>query len=170
MEAARRNHKSPIVDGRKRCGICKQWKLCDEFTKHPHGTGGIKSVCRICSAAKARAYAAANPNYQNEWRAKNPDSSRDNVQFRRAKRMDVDAELIDRREVFERDGNVCQLCDAPMDMSQKAPHPLAPSIDHVLAISRGGTHTMDNIQSAHFYCNSSKGDRDAPLTKPPLAA
>jgi len=41
-------------------------------------------------------------------------------------------------------------------MSLKAPHPLSMSIDHIIPLSRGGTHEPDNVQLAHFICNSIK--------------
>lgn len=33
-----------------------------------------------------------------------------------------------------------------------------PSIDHIYPLSKGGTHTWDNIQLAHRSCNSRKGN------------
>ena len=35
-----------------------------------------------------------------------------------------------------------------------------PSVDHIKPISKGGTHTWDNIQLAHRYCNTIKSDND----------
>jgi len=37
--------------------------------------------------------------------------------------------------------------------------PKAPTVDHVLALANGGTHTWDNVQLACLECNSNKGDR-----------
>ena len=34
-----------------------------------------------------------------------------------------------------------------------------PTIDHIKPISKGGTHTWDNVQLAHFHCNSIKSDK-----------
>lgn len=34
-----------------------------------------------------------------------------------------------------------------------------PSIDHVTPLSKGGTHTWDNIKLAHISCNSWKGNK-----------
>lgn len=64
-----------------------------------------------------------------------------------------------RMDIYERDSYTCQLCASPLDMTATAPHPLSPTIDHVLALARGGTHEPSNVQSAHFLCNSRKGDR-----------
>lgn len=61
--------------------------------------------------------------------------------------------------VFARDGFKCALCGGPLDMDAAAPEPMAPTIDHVVPLSRGGQHSMSNVQSAHFLCNSIKSDR-----------
>lgn len=66
---------------------------------------------------------------------------------------------VDRMAVFERDDWRCQLCLMPALPDWVVPHPDAPTIDHIVPLARGGTHTMDNVQTAHFLCNSIKGDR-----------
>ena len=62
-----------------------------------------------------------------------------------------------RREVFERDDWVCHICgervdEAPINRLYGA------SIDHVKPIARGGTHTTDNVKTAHLHCNIKKSD------------
>ncbi|WNY15170.1 HNH endonuclease [Rhodococcus phage MacGully] len=64
-------------------------------------------------------------------------------------------------QVYERDGGVCQLCDGPIDMTAEFPHPRSPSVDHIVALSKGGRHCFSNVQSAHLNCNLKKGDRAA---------
>ena len=44
----------------------------------------------------------------------------------------------------------------PVDPARKRPHPLAPSIDHVLPVSHGGTHTRRGVQITHWFCNHGK--------------
>jgi 5-methylcytosine-specific restriction endonuclease McrA len=39
------------------------------------------------------------------------------------------------------------------------------TLDHIIPLSKGGTHTWDNVRPAHRRCNELKGDRlylDAP--------
>lgn len=64
------------------------------------------------------------------------------------------------RSVAERDRWVCQLCGEPVSQDETVPHPLAPTMDHVVPLARGGAHEMGNVQLAHFICNSVKGDGD----------
>ena len=76
-----------------------------------------------------------------------------NTHRRRAKRHGVDYEKVDPLAVFERDGWVCGLCGEPVDRRLQWPHPLSASQDHIVPISRGGSHTFDNVQCAHLECN-----------------
>ncbi|ABD58316.1 HNH endonuclease [Mycobacterium phage Llij] len=66
---------------------------------------------------------------------------------------------VRRREIFERDGYRCHLCGEMTDPTQQVPHPRAPTIDHVLPLSRGGSHEPANCRCACFLCNSVKSDR-----------
>lgn len=66
--------------------------------------------------------------------------------------------VVNRFEVFERDGWVCQLCGEPVDPDLKGPDPRCASLDHIVPLSWGGDHSMENCQLAHLSCNSSKQD------------
>lgn len=61
-----------------------------------------------------------------------------------------------RYSVMKRDGWVCQLCGDATDRSVMWPHPLYPTIDHIVPVSKGGTHDMSNLQCAHARCNIRK--------------
>jgi len=65
-------------------------------------------------------------------------------------------------KLVNRDGLTCALCGGLCDWNDKRYGdcgPLYPSIDHITPISKGGAHTWDNVQVAHFECNSAKRDR-----------
>lgn len=70
------------------------------------------------------------------------------------------------RTVAARDGTDCYLCHQPTDDNDYEVHPTGaimvgpayPSLDHVVPLSRGGSHTFDNAQLAHMRCNSLKSD------------
>lgn len=78
---------------------------------------------------------------------------------RRARLRDAFVEAFDRREIFERDGWVCQICLDPIDPSITWPHPMSASLDHIEPVSRGGEHSRANAQASHLTCNVRKGDR-----------
>ena len=68
-------------------------------------------------------------------------------------------ERVDRAYISERDGWTCHICGEPIDRRAIAPHPKSATMDHVVPLALGGTHTRDNVQLAHFLCNSIKGAR-----------
>jgi 5-methylcytosine-specific restriction endonuclease McrA len=68
-------------------------------------------------------------------------------------------EPVYRYKIFEQDEWTCQLCGLPVDREAEVPSPLAPTIDHIIPLAKGGTHEPSNAQCAHFICNSTKCDR-----------
>lgn len=69
---------------------------------------------------------------------------------------------ISLRKVFIRDKGICQICGKPTDWHDYGwgNHfgPNYPTIDHIVALANGGSHTWDNVQLAHAICNSYKRD------------
>lgn len=74
----------------------------------------------------------------------------------------------DRYAIYERDGYTCWLCAEPIDMSDGPSENWAPSLDHVIPRSRGGSDDPENLRTAHRYCNSVRSDSD-PLERFPGA-
>ena len=64
-----------------------------------------------------------------------------------------------RLEIYERDGWRCGICGRKVRNTLKAPHPQSATIDHIMPLARGGRHTRENVQLAHFICNSRKSDK-----------
>ena len=79
---------------------------------------------------------------------------------RRARWKGRDREPIDPRVIFERDGWRCGICGRMTRRDKAWPHPKAPTLDHIVPLARGGTHTKTNVQCAHWACNAAKADRD----------
>lgn len=89
---------------------------------------------------------------------------------RRLRRMksrqhDVDITL---EKLFSKDGGVCYLCGKQCDWNDMDADGNArddyPSIDHVRPLSKGGTHTWNNVKLACRACNTRKGsDFNPPL-------
>jgi 5-methylcytosine-specific restriction endonuclease McrA len=77
----------------------------------------------------------------------------------RARTRGARVETFSHEAVFERDGWICYLCHTPVDREVAWPHPLMPSLDHVVPLSRGGEHSRANTKLAHLGCNLSKGTK-----------
>jgi 5-methylcytosine-specific restriction endonuclease McrA len=77
---------------------------------------------------------------------------------RRAMQRGAFVAPVYRAAIFERDKWTCQLCGKKIKRTVVAPHPLAPTIDHVIPLGSAdrGTHEPANCQAAHFICNARK--------------
>lgn len=78
---------------------------------------------------------------------------------RRARQKAAYVSVVRRQRIYERDGWRCHLCGKKVRRNRVVPHPLAPVLDHVIPLANGGTHEPANVRTAHFLCNSQKGDR-----------
>lgn len=134
---AKSRHDVPHVKGKLtwrngQCKVCATW-----FT---HWNGDV-----TCS-----------PDCQRQWKR---EVKRDCKHRRRATKANAFVEKVYRRTVYEADGYRCHLCNKKTDPTKTAPHPRSPTLDHVIPLSKGGTHERANVRTACFLCNSRKGDR-----------
>jgi 5-methylcytosine-specific restriction endonuclease McrA len=121
------------------------------------------SACRVCSApvgyagnGRVRLYCSDQCERLSEAAQRN---RRINRAQRRAKRIGVMVERIDPLVVLERDDWRCHVCggDAPKE-ARGTMRWDAPEVDHIVPLSRGGSHTYANVACAHRRCNIIKGD------------
>lgn len=79
-----------------------------------------------------------------------------------------DCDEISLERLIEREKNVCYICKTECNKEDytitNEGHFIVgknyPSIEHVVSISKGGTHTWDNVKLAHHYCNTIKSNND----------
>lgn len=69
------------------------------------------------------------------------------------------SEVYTLAEIAARDRYRCGLCRKRVAMTKIVPHPKAPTIDHLVPLSKGGDDTRANAQLAHLGCNSRKHNR-----------
>lgn len=82
--------------------------------------------------------------------------------FERKRRKVERSERVEALKVFERDGWICQICGRQTRRDKRGTkHPMAPELDHVVPVSRGGAHTYANTQTACKRCNMAKGNRSS---------
>jgi len=72
-----------------------------------------------------------------------------------------------RLDIYRRDDWVCQICKKPVDKTLSFPNPYCASLDHILPLSRGGSHESTNVQLTHLSCNTSKGNRSGDVYRRP---
>lgn len=64
------------------------------------------------------------------------------------------------RQIILKTQSVCGICGQKVDFDYKFPHPLSPTVDHIVPISKGGhPSSLENLQLAHRYCNRMKSDK-----------
>ena len=84
------------------------------------------------------------------------DELRKSERLKRARsngRFDAD---IDIYKLIERDGEYCYLCGDGVHFNNHYNDPKYPTIEHVMPIARGGTHSWDNVKVACRECNTRK--------------
>jgi hypothetical protein len=68
--------------------------------------------------------------------------------------------VINENDVYEKYNWTCAICGEKIDPDIKWPSPQSKSIDHIIPVSKGGSHTFNNLQLAHLGCNSTKGAKE----------
>lgn len=121
----------------------------------------ISEHSRQVAADRRRRWRVAHPEAVREqrgrWGRANPTAISNWARDRRARERSAFVEKVDIRVLFERDQGICQLCKAPVDTTLSALDPRGATVDHRLALARGGKHSYANCQLAHLVCNLRKG-------------
>ena len=101
------------------------------------------------------AYKADNPDHLRKWAEANPERWRDlrtNAEHRRrARKRSAAVGIVDLKIVRQRNGLWCGICKQPIEGKFQ--------YDHIIPLSRGGSHSTKNLQLAHGSCNSRKKDK-----------
>jgi 5-methylcytosine-specific restriction endonuclease McrA len=86
------------------------------------------------------------------WYAKNRDRHAVHWRKRRALKKGATIGVVDYTAIRERDRGLCYLCGEAVD-------PADLHFEHVIPLSRGGSHSMENIRVSHAACNWRKGTK-----------
>lgn len=82
------------------------------------------------------------------------DNLRGDKRIRRNGKPDLSITL---EKLYNRDLGICQICNRVIIFGNDTNADYYPSIDHIKPLSKGGTHTWDNVQLACRKCNWLKG-------------
>lgn len=127
------------------------------------------NVCIVCGAlfVDVPGRGGCSPQCRARLRQQKHDQMR-RVRMFKASRYDMNITLT---EVYQKDNGKCWLCGGMCDWSDSFTTEEGyfvagdeyPSIDHVVPLSKGGLHTIDNVRLAHRGCNTKKGNKIYPL-------
>lgn len=116
--------------------------------------------CHYCGAAFVN---RRNSLCSDECRRKN-NNNRHDRRIKSATKKDMTISL---KKLYLRDNGTCWICGKKCDFNDCITDNQNnfivgrnyPSIDHVFPLSKGGSHTWDNVRLAHHYCNTLKNDK-----------
>lgn len=144
---------APWPDQREcsRCHVVKPISAFSNSGRNP------KAWCKECGRLNKQAWSHANGlralAYSRQRRITHPHEFRASRDKRYALTRGAGmAKLVRRAEIIARDQGVCYICgDKPTGFNL--------TLDHIVPVSKGGTHTPDNLRVACRSCNSRKGVR-----------
>lgn len=175
-----------LPDGRRICSRCGETKPIDQFDKDKRASGGRRSQCKACRSARMSGYYRENREDRREYarrhREENADRIREDDKARYYRDRDKRIELVLKAQHVRRErvknsnpdrgitkkklraihGDLCCYCQATMDFGPTKGHGFVPdraTIEHIVPLSRGGTHTWDNVCLACWQCNVRKNRR-----------
>ena len=94
---------------------------------------------------------------QAAFRRRHPDKHRRDQHARRAFLANVEHDpAVTLEALRDRDGDFCCYCSTLVDFNAGPYAPDRATVEHVVPVSRGGTHTFDNTAIACRACNISK--------------
>lgn len=160
------------IEGKK-CSACGHWKPLEEYHRHSRNPDMLAYACKLCAVNRASNWQKENTDRTNAknrlWRKQHLEQTRKAGRQRRARyRRDyydrvlaqnrarrakstkapgngVSAESWER--ILAQYGGVCLACGGASDLT----------MDHVVALSKGGAHDIVNVQPLCRSCNSAKG-------------
>lgn len=154
--------KGAVVDGKKICADCGVEKPTEDF--YPVGAF-LQARCKPCAAVRAKKYRDSRAEIiRAQARAqavRHAVKRRDNARRRRATIRTAHVEHVESLVVLDESDWTCGICGEDIPRVVLWPHPLSPSLDHIVPLASGGEHSYENTQSAHLLCNMSKGARVA---------
>lgn len=166
----------------KACSKCKQIKPTSEFGKHKGSPLGLYSQCQLCRRLARAEYRHRNAdsikiqqqdNYNRNkekrkasvsaWQKANPDKFKQYQSISKKRNKEAIAADSRRRNARRKANGIFTIAKKELLKLSQGPCFYCGSleritVDHVVAIARGGTDSIGNLVPACKRCNSSKRD------------
>jgi hypothetical protein len=91
-----------------------------------------------------------------KYRKNNPEKDNSKNSKRKALIRNSIVENVDLLQLYKNHKYICGICGKKIDKKLRWPNLNSISHDHIIPLSKGGSHTYYNIQPAHLGCNISK--------------
>jgi 5-methylcytosine-specific restriction endonuclease McrA len=124
--------------------------------------GGLFRECVICKSGYNAFWGNQNTCSKECRHNRHEDVKRSNRSVRKYKRRAIFksqfVEPVYKKKIFERDKWRCKACKVKVTDNTED-HKKMATIDHIVPLSRGGSHSMSNVQTLCFVCNSKKSSK-----------
>ncbi len=174
-------------NGEIRCPECERTLPTSEFHKDNHSPSGFRARCKACHTSQVKNWYQKNAERQRKLALKRYADNIAKMRSRDKERYEKDKEkrlelaskhsqirrarkksgAIDRgisknrlRKIF---GDNCYYCGIEMNFAPATERKYISNhatIEHIIPLSNGGTHTWENVVLACRSCNLSKGSKD----------
>lgn len=175
-----RKHGSPLFSfGRDIPNPPPHFKTCTDCHSIVHESACMvrQSRCKECHNANGRRwkkenpdkvkdgwarYKLSNPDQHRKWSQENPDKIKRYRAKRKAQiRGSTNSELLSLLDIIKIFGLNCYLCGIETHTYKRDGFdkydPEQSNLEHMTPLSRGGTHTLDNLRVSCAQCNFRKG-------------
>lgn len=127
---------------------CRTSKMC-EYSDCENIILSTEKGARFCGRRCSR----------NSYRVKNLENVKARQHEREALQRGAGvSRLVTQLQVWEKSKGFCWICG--LEMIREWNHSaLCFTMDHVIPVTLGGSHTLENLEGAHFGCNNSKNNK-----------
>jgi len=133
----------------KICCKCNTEKTIDEFNKNKAMIDGHGTECKNCMNEYGVQYKEDNrgyfDKYMAQYRINNLSKFAEYQQRRKEQKLSTSIEYFSRDDVMNLYGLKCFYCDGSFE-----------HLDHYIPLSKGGSHTLDNVRPSCKRCNLKK--------------